>query len=74
LEQVNQLTAQFLLKTTVVALIGRQEREGVWGYNMADVITEKDAVGKKAIFHPLPLPLAPTKVWHFQNFASTARR
>lgn len=39
---------------------------------MADVITEKDAVAKKAIIHPFPLPLAPPKVWHFQNFASTA--
>jgi len=38
---------------------------------MSDVISEKDAVAKKASLHPLPLA-PPPKKWHFANFASTA--
>ena len=37
---------------------------------MSDVISEKDAVTKKASLHPTAAP-APVKTWHFANFATT---
>jgi hypothetical protein len=36
---------------------------------MSEVISEKDVVSRKASLHPIDL--APAKVWHFLNFAST---